>query len=273
MLENRKKPSGRLHLYGAGALLDWLKKGYLPLASGVALAEPFVRHDQWSRNADVPLAPEVLERQWQLYYEALPDAVRGLLSFEHFRQQGGPIEEEVREAARRQQQPQQQSYDLGWLGQARYLRLFPSPACFLAWQELGDGFSGLAIELDSGHAGLASTKARPTVLAPVVYGGPYRAMMTASNPFPGLLEDHPARQDNQEWRLLMMAKKVKTVESVPVLPIPRGLVTGLYWSTTTPQEIVDSARTLASQDMRFRGIQLGQVVPDERTWTLRLVRD
>ncbi|MCH8531353.1 MAG: hypothetical protein LAT65_10925 [Saccharospirillum sp.] len=273
MSENRKKPSGRLHFYGNGALIDWLKKGYLPLSSGVSVAEPFIRHDQWSQSAEPPLDPEALERQWQLYYEALPETVRGLLSFEHFRQQGGTIEAEVRDAARRQNQPQQQGYDHAWLGQARYLRLFPSAACFLAWQELGDAFSGLAIELDSGHVGLESSRERPTVLAPVVYGGPYRANVTATNPFPGLLEDHPARQDNQEWRLLMLAKKVKTIDAVPVLPIPRGLVAGIFWSSNTAQEIIDSVRTLASQDMRFRGIQLGQVVPDERAWQLRLVRD
>lgn len=273
MSENRKNRAGRLHCFGDEALIDWLKRGYLPLSSGVSIAEPFIRHDQWSQSTEPPLAPEVLERQWQLFYDALPEAVRGLLSFEHFRQQGGAIEAEVREAARRQSRPDQKGYDLGWLGQARYLRLFPSVACFLAWQELGDAFSGLAIELDSGHAGLESTRERPTVLAPVVYGGPYRANITAMNPFPGLLEDHSARQDNQEWRLLMLAKKVKTVESIPVLPVPRGLVVGIYWSTHTPLEVVESVRTLASRDMRYKGIQLGQVVPDERAWRLRLVRD
>lgn len=273
MSENRKKPSGRLHLYGCGTLIHWLKKGYIPLASGVSIAEPFIRYDQWSQSDDTPLAPEALEQQWERYYQALPDAVRGLLSYEHFRQQGGPIENEIREAARRQARPQQSGYDSGWLGQARYLRLFPSAACFLAWHEQGEAFSGLAVELDSSHSGLESSKERPTLLAPVVYGGPYRTNITAMNPFPGLLEDHPARQDNQEWRLLMLAKKVKLVDDTPVLPVPRGLVTAIYWATNTTEEIVNSVRTLVSQDMRYRGTQTGQVVPDERAWRLRLVRN
>ncbi|MHA7880642.1 MAG: hypothetical protein ACX931_12680 [Saccharospirillum sp.] len=273
MSEKRKKPSGRLHFYGPGALIDWLKKGVLPLSSGVSMAEPFVRHDQWSQGNGQPVAPEVLEQAWLTYYQALPEAVRSLLSFEHFRQQGGTIEAEVRDAARRQSQPEASGYDLGWLDQARYLRLFPSAACFLAWQGLAENFSGLAIALDSGHSGLASSKERPTVLAPVVYGGAYRTKVTASNPFPGLLEDHAARQDNQEWRLLMVANKVKQLDALPVLPLPRNLVTGIYWSTDTPEAVIEAVRSLVRHDMRYRGIQLGQVLPDERAWQLRIKRE
>lgn len=203
----------------------------------------------------------------------MPEAVRGLLSYEHFRAQGGAIEEDVKAAARRRQGTGQAHYDPGWLGQARVLRLFPSALCYTAWRWLAEDFSGLAVALNSRHPALASSRERPSRLAPVGYGEPHRFKVTSDNPFPGLLNDHASQRDNQEWRLLMPAKTAPRRQDRAALPITRGLVAGLFWSVATPETVVDEIRYLVRRDMRYRSVRLGRVVPDAGRWQLALITE
>ena len=268
MLENRKTEGARLHLYQGTDIIAWLKNGCLPLESSAGLTYPFVQFDQWQGEHNRPLSQEALDLEWLRQYRALPEAVRGLLSFEHFKTQGGEIEDNVRAAARRHQNGQQAHFDTGWLGQARLLRLFPSALCYYGWRQLAEDFSGFALVLNSRHATFASSKERPSKLAPVRYGQPYRFKVTADNPFPGLLEDHGSQRDNQEWRLLMPAKTAARHQGRPVLSVGRGLIESIYWSVATPEESIEALRTLIKQDMRYRSVKLGRVVPDAHQWQL-----
>jgi len=268
MSENRKSEGARLHLYHGTDIIAWLKSGCLPLESSAGLTFPFVHFDQWQEERTRPLSQEALDAEWQRQYQALPEAVRSLLSFEHFKTQGGEIEDNVRAAARRHQGGQQAHYDTGWLGQARLLRLFPSALCYTGWRQLADDFSGFALALNSRHSSFTSTKERPSKLAPVRYGQPHRFNVSADNPFPGLLEDHGSQRDNQEWRLLMPAKTTPRHQGQSVLPIGRGLIEAIYWSVATPEESIEALRTLIKQDMRYRSVKLGWVVPDAHQWQL-----
>lgn len=117
-----------------------------------------------------PLNQEALDEEWQRQYRALPESVRGLLSFEHFKAQGGEIEDTVRASARRRQEGSQAAFDSGWLGQARVLRLFPSALCYYGWQRLADNFSGFTLALNSRNSVFDSTRERPSKLAPFSMG-------------------------------------------------------------------------------------------------------
>ncbi len=271
MSENKKTEAGRLHYFSGPGIIDWLKKGYLPLAPGAPLATPFVHFAEWHQGSTAPLDQEALDEEWLRQYEALPEAVRGLLSFDHFRAQGGAIEEDIRAAARRRQGGSQAQFDIGWMGQGRLLRLFPSALCYYGWNHLAEGFSGVALVLNSGHANFASSRERPSKLAPVRYGEPYAFKVTSDNPFPGLLEDHVSQRDNQEWRLLMPVRTAPKYQGQPVLPIARGMIEAIYWSVATEDATVEAIRTLARQDMRYKSIGLGRVVPDVHRWTLSLL--
>ena len=276
MSENQQadRPGGRLHAFGPSDWLNWLKAGYLPMQSGTPLAYPFAQFDRWQleRQQQRPVSEEAMEEEWQRQYEALPEAVRGLLSFEHFRAQGGSIEADIRAAARRHQGGEQPHYDNGWQGQGRLLRLFASPVCYAGWRDLAQGFSGLAVALNSAHKSLASTKERPSLLAPVRYGQAHRFKVSADNPFPGLLEDHASQADNQEWRLLMPAKTTPQHRDKPALPLARDLVRAIYWSVATPDEVVEGIRAL-KRDMRFRSVELGCITPDAHRWQLQIDPD
>lgn len=276
MSENQHtaSPSGRLHAFGPADWLSWLKAGYLPMQPGAPLAFPFAQFDRWQqqRQQQRPVSEEALEEEWQRQYEALPETVRGLLSFEHFRAQGGAIESDIRAAARKRQGGDQPHYDTGWQGQARLLRLFASPVCYYGWREPAQAFSGLAVALNSGHKALASSRERPSMLGPVRYGQAHRFKVAADNPFPGLLEDHAAEADNQEWRLLMPAKTTPRHAEQPALPLARDLVKAIYWSVGTPDEVVEGVRAL-KQDMRYRSVELGCVTPDAHRWQLQLDLD
>lgn len=275
MSDNQTLPSGTLHYFGGKTLVSWLKQGVIPLSPGLPLVQPFVQHGSEAAGMHLPVSAEAMEAEWQRQYEALPLAVKGLLSFEHFRAQSGELANSVQASARQRELGCTPGYDLGRLARARVARLFPSALSYLAWRELADGFSGLAVALVSRHASLASREGRPALLAPVQYGGEHRYQVTAANPFPGLLMDHPACADNQEWRLLMPEKTVPVKpgpdrQPQPVLPIQRGLITALYWSVNTPQETVAEVRQLVARDMRFRSVNLGCVVPDPGRWQLQL---
>ncbi|WP_028671817.1 hypothetical protein [Saccharospirillum impatiens] len=255
--------------------VSWLKQGVIPLSPGLPLAQPFAQPVSANARSVQPVSAEALEGEWQRQYEALPAAVKGLLSFEHFRAQSGELASSIRTAAREREYGRTPSYDLGRLAKARVARLFPSALSYLAWRDLAEGFSGLAVAMLSRHASLASQEGRPALLAPVQYGGEHRYQVTALNPFPGLLLDHPACADNQEWRLLMPESTAPVRPgpegvSQPVLPIQRGLITGLYWSVNTPEETVAEIRQLVARDMRFRSVALGKVVPDPGRWQLQL---
>lgn len=272
--QTQSRAGGRLHLFGPASLLNWLKAGYLPMQPGAALAFPFAQFDRWQqeRQKQRPVSEEALDAEWLHQYEALPEAVRGLLSFEHFRAQGGAIEADVRAAARRREGGDQPHYDTGWQGQARLMRLFASPVCYYGWSDLAERFSGVAIALNSAHKSLASSRERPSLLGPVRYGQAHRFKISADNPFPGLLEDHAAQADNQEWRLLMPAKTTPLYRDKPALPLGRELVRAIYWSVATPAEVVEAIRAL-KRDMRFRAIELGCVTPDAHRWQLQIDPD
>jgi hypothetical protein len=274
--EKQTLPSGTLHFFGGVSLIFWLKQGVIPLSSGLPLVQPFVDPGAADASASQPVSADLLDAEWQRQYEALPLAVKSLLSFEHFRAQQGELASTVTEAARKRQYGNTPQYDLGRLARARVARLFPSALSYLAWSGLADRFSGLAVALASRHEALARREGRPALLAPVQYGGEHRYQITASNPFPGLLSDHPACTDNQEWRLLVPDSSVP-VRTGPdrqqhsVLPIQRGLITAIYWSVGTPEATVEAVRQLVSQDMRYRSVTLGTVVPDPGRWQLRLM--
>lgn len=275
MSDNKTLPSGTLHFFGGSTLVSWLKQGVIPLSPGLPLAQPFAQPAPEAARVHQPVSAETLEAEWRRQYEALPLAVKGLLSFEHFRAQLGELANSVKASARQREYGHTPGYDLGRLARARVARLFPSALSYLAWRDLAGGFSGLAVALVSRHASLASREGRPALLAPVQYGGGHRYQVTATNPFPGLLMDHPACADNQEWRLLMPDTTVPVKpgpdrDPQSVLPIQRGLVTALYWSVNTPEETVAEVRQLVARDMRFRSVRLGCVVPDPGRWQLQL---
>lgn len=275
MSENQTLPSGTLHYFGGKTLVSWLKQGVIPLSPGLPLAQPFVQPGSEAALVHQPVSVEAMEAEWQRQYETLPPAVKSLLSFEHFRAQSGELASTIQTAARQREYGRTPGYDLNRLARARVARLFPSALSYLAWRDLAGGFSGLAVALVSRHAALASREGQPALLAPVQYGGGHRYQVTATNPFPGLLMDHPACADNQEWRLLMPDSTVPVKagpdrESQSVLPIQRGLITALYWSVNTPEETVAEVRQLVARDMRFRSVTLGCVVPDPGRWQLQL---
>lgn len=273
MSENKKSASGRLHYFAPGNLIKALKAGYLPMEAGAPLAAPFAQFDRWHADNRRPVAAEAVEEEWRRQYEAMPEAVRGLLSYEHFRAQGGAIEEDIRAAAQRRQSGGKPHYDQGWMGQGRVLRLFPSLLSYYGWRWLADGFSGLAVILNSRNPALVSSSERPSLLAPVEYGGAHRFKVTSDNPFPGLLEDHASQRDNQEWRLLMPAKTTPKREGRPVLPVTRGLIEGLVWSVATPEPLIEEVRELVKHDMRYRSLLMGRVVPDSQRWQLTFEPD
>lgn len=275
MSEKQTLPSGTLHFFGGKTVVSWLKEGVIPLSPGLPLVHPFAQPASGGSRVSQPVSAEALENEWQRQYDALPAAVKGLLSFEHFHAQSGELASTIQSAAREREYGRTPSYDLSRLAKARVARLFPSVLSYLAWRDLAEDFSGVAVALVSRHAALASREGRPALLAPVQYGGEHRYQVTATNPFPGMLMDHPACADNQEWRLLMPDSTVpvklgRDRTPQPVLPIQRGLITGLYWSVNTPQETVADIRQLVAWDMRFRSIALGRVVPDPGRWQLQL---
>ena len=275
MSEKKTLPSGTLHFFGGKSVVFWLKQGVIPLSPGLPLAQPFVQPFSEQARTLQPVSAEALEREWQRQYEALPLAVKGLLSFEHFRAQSGELASTIQASAREREHGRLPGYDLNRLAKARVARLFPSALSYLAWRDLADGFRGLAVAVQSRHASLASRAGRPALLAPVQYGGEHRYQVTATNPFPGLLVDHPACADNHEWRLLMPETTVPVKpgpdrEPQPVLPIQRGLITAIYWSVHTPEATIAEVRQLAARDMRFRSVALGQVIPDPGRWQLQL---
>lgn len=275
MSTKRTLPSGSLHLFGDKSLVFWLKQGVIPLGDGLPLALPFVQLTSWQDQIYQPVSADVLAAEWRHQYDALPAAVKGLLSFEHFRAQQGDLASTVLASARQREHGQTLQYDPDRLAKARVARLFPSPLCYLAWREQADEFSGLALALASRHDSLASQEGRPALLAPVKYGVEHQFRVTATNPFPGLLSDHPACADNQEWRLLTTGNNVPVrpdpdQQETSVLPIQRDLVTAIYWSVNTPETTVNAIRQLVDWDMRYRSVALGRVVPDSGRWQLRL---
>lgn len=275
MTEKQTLPSGTLHFFAGHSVVAWLKQGVLPLSPGLPLVQPFVQPSAVDAAGAQPVSAEALESEWQRQYEALPAAVKGLLSFEHFRAQSGELASTIVKSAREREYGHRPHYDLNRLGKARVARLFPSALTYLAWRDLAEAFSGVAVALVSRHAALASREGRPALLAPVQYGGEHRYQVTGGNPFPGMLMDHPACADNQEWRLLMPEARVPVRPGPdrtpqPVLPIQRGLVTALYWSVNTPRETVEDMRQLVARDMRFRSVTLGCVLPDPGRWQLAL---
>ena len=255
-------------LYGDSTLIRHLKHGELPVISNWQFLHPFLNHSGRIAAEQAVVTEQDVEAEQQRQYQLLPDAIRALLSFADFCKQKGEIRKQVVAGAKLNKSRQgSQGYNLRSLEKLVMMRLYSSPVCHYGWLHQAASYQGLCIGLDASHSFFSSEKGRPVQVKAVEYGGYHRFKPEPDNPFPGLFFDHGDMEKMAEWRFICPRQHTVSQEGQRVKISP-SLVQSIGWSTETPDAHKEHVENLVRQDMRYRHVELLEIMPDAAIWAL-----
>lgn len=259
-----EKQPPSLFYYGDQNLVNLLKKGSLALSNDWSMLDPYVSFDRYQQSLQQSITEAELIQGFQAEYQRLPDAIRGLLSFEDFLAQRDKIEPSVRQNILRSRTAADapMKYQTSRIEQTLNLRLFSSATVPMAWQTLAEGFSGICLELGSKASGFQALAGKPVLLRPVRYGQTHDLSVSPDNPVPGVFEDIREHQANGEWRLVRPANQGGEIK------LAKGDVVNVFVSVHASSEWVAKLREFLALDLRYRNCQLFEVYPDASTWRL-----
>jgi len=98
------------------------------------------------------------------------------------------------------------------------------------------------------------------LLRKVGYGAEHRFTVNADNPLPGFFCDHAENQGRDEWRV--------AYGNPADIHLPESAISQIYTSINTPPGIKQALRDLVAKDLRYRHVELLEVLPDPQRWQL-----
>lgn len=185
--------------------LTLLREARLPFLQVGQLADPFLsNHAVREVSSRRRVSQQEIEAEIRRQYQALPEHLAGLVTFDYFREQALAKRDQLE--ARLLAQAPQVRIDLPTDAQRQslcLLRMFSSAANPMLWEHHGDGHRGMVIELDTQDETLSGRTYRdkPQLLQAVSYGDE-RPLADPNLPFQALFHRSRAYAAEGEWRLL-----------------------------------------------------------------------
>ncbi|WP_273285470.1 hypothetical protein [Reinekea forsetii] len=249
-----------LFLYGDVSLLGVLKSALLPLQVDLSVLAPYIDLDQWQDHRTQAVSVEEFQAEMVREYLQLPDNVRQILSLEAFQAQGDRLADTIQARALANRKPTDLAYSRRRLEKIGYLRLFSSALSHFGWSSLAADQSGICLALNSTNAMFSPTPGTPVLLRKVGYGAEHRFTVNADNPLPGFFCDHAENQGRDEWRV--------AYGNPADIHLPESAISQIYTSINTPPGIKQALRDLVAKDLRYRHVELLEVLPDPQRWQL-----
>lgn len=261
--------TARLYVLGGANLVRAMKRGLLPLQTLSSTGDPWLLGGTGQRVAQT-LSDDQWHAALRTRYEAIPEHLRAAVDYSYFAQQ--------MEAKRTEMESELLAQGMGQAGTdeldiSRHqalvaLTLTESVQNPLAWQFWGEQHRGVALEIDTAAAAFQAEPGKPRLLRHVRYGARRTLVATEKLPFPGWFEAPAEHAGLREWRLVLPGSQVKSSGDGPVLPIDRGMVTGLYLGSIAPPELQHGVRDLVRLDQRYRQVAVHQLAADSKSFVL-----
>ena len=260
MLGVKSTDQAVLFLYGDVSLLGALKRGLLPLQVDLGVLAPYIDLDKWQDHRTQAVSGEEFQAEMVREYHQLPDNIRQILSLEAFQAQGDRLADTVRARVLANRKPGDQVYNRNRLEKIGFLRLFSSALSHFGWSTLAADQSGICLALNSTNPMFLSATGKPVLLRKVGYGTEHSFTVKADNPLPGFFCDHAENQARDEWRV--------AYSSQADIQLPESAISQIYTSVNTPPATKKALRDLVAMDMRYRHVELLEVLPDSLRWEM-----
>jgi hypothetical protein len=248
-----------------------LKLGRLPVTSVEQSPHPFLRNSPMADSRHQGVGQDEYQQELKRQYQALPDNLKGMVSFEYFQQQSEQKRDQIEQAILKRKSGPSDSicYDLSKYFQLGYLPLFSSATHYGLWLTRACQHQGICLELDAEHAAFQGQSGQPALLKAVSYGADKPVHSEPENPFPGLFTLPEEMSQEKEWRLVRFLKHFGQAESGAVFSIPRGLIRAIYLGAAVPEAQQQALAEWLKLDMNYKSVPLFRVVIDPYQLLLR----
>lgn len=268
-----------LFLYCSEKGLTWLREGRLPFLEATSLMDPFVSNAA-VKLSEEPLAvsDEELRADLKAKYDALPQSLSSLMTFEYFKEQAlkkrGTIEAKIRQHS----MPEVNIIPLQQQKNLTLLCLYERADNPTLWQYHGANFQGMVIELDQTHEFFTAPqyKDAPQIFRPVKYGLERPLKLKESHPFTSLFHRSDIFSNEREWRVLRpvtVADKTMLIHDEPVHlnQMPNSIIKSVTFGATMATELREKLISLLKTDLRYRHVPILECRLDPTQYLLHRV--
>lgn len=255
--------------------LDVLRHARLHLTAVADQDDPWQNNARMIQRQSVRISEDEFQQELQRQFKALPASLKGLMSWEDFRQEAQKKRPKIEAQMRKGRQgkpvvlPNPQAYQsLAWG------RFFSRPDNPLLWERHADQHRGLVLELDTAFPGFNSKK---QVLRPVVYGQPRPQADHPMKPFPALFHRPAEYAAEEEVRLVRPldeardSKPLSNGQLVHFYPFPPRALMSVTLGVNADAELREQVVRILNYDMKYKpGRPLREVLLDPEQFRLHI---
>jgi hypothetical protein len=253
-----------LFLYCTEKGLTWLREGRLPFLEAKSLMDPFINNTAINPTVEsIAVSDEELRIELKANYDALPESLSSLITFEYFKEQALQDRSSIEANIRKRSLPTVNTIASNQLKKLTLLCLYERPDNPTLWQYHGDNHQGVVIELDQTHEFFTSPKYKdsPQIFLPVKYGSDRPLKLQDSHPFASLFHRGDTFSNEREWRVLRpinVADKMLTTQenSVHLHSIQKNIIKSVTFGSAIPSEFKEKLMSLLKTDLRYRHVDI-----------------
>ena len=268
-----------LFLYCSEKGLTWLREGRLPFLEATALMDPFVSNTA-VKESDEPItvSDQELSAELKTDYDALPESLSSLMTFEYFKDQALQKRESIETKIRQRSLPQTTSISLKQQMNLTLLCLHKKADNPALWQHLGANHQGMVIELDQSHAFFTAPhyKGASQISRAVKYGSDRPLKLKDTHPMTSLFHRSGHFKSEQEWRVLrpvsVSDKKIQLNDlAVHLHKIPNNIIKSVTFGAAMTETFKETLMSLLNTDIRYRRLPIMECRLDPAQFQLHRV--
>ncbi|MFD2231652.1 DUF2971 domain-containing protein [Alkalimarinus sediminis] len=270
-----------LFLYCRDMGLTWLREGRLPFVGADTLLDPFVTSAAVKQpDGVVAVSEEEYRAELKSQYDALPEALSSLVTFEYFVEQAAQKRESIETQIRQRSMPDAIRLTEKQRKSLTLLSLYERVDNPVLWQYHGDNHRGVVIELDQTHSFFTSKQYRddPQLFTPVKYLQERPLRLREVHPFSPLFTRGEQYQSEREWRIIRpVAVADKSMESngqtLYLNKMPAAIIKSVTLGAIIDNELKQSILSLMKSDLRYRHIPVYGSYLDATQYQLHRIRE
>lgn len=251
-----------LFLYCRDMGLTWLREGRLPFVDADMLLDPFVANGPVKEPSGVvAVSEEEYRAELKSQYEALPEALSSLMTFEYFVEQAAQKRASIEAQIRQRSAPDVISLSAKQRKSLTLLSLYERGDNPVLWQYHGDNHQGVVIELDQTHVFFTSKQYRddPQLFTPVKYVQERPLKLKEVHPFSPLFMRGEQYRSEREWRIIRPVSVAdKSIEyngyKIYLHRMPAAIIKSVTFGAMINSELKQRILSLMKSDLRYRHI-------------------
>jgi len=268
-----------LFLYCSEKGLTWLREGRLPFFEAASLMDPFVSNMAVKLSEEpIAVSDEELRSELKAKYDALPESLSSLMTFEYFKEQALEKREIIETNIRQRSLPETSAISLKQQKNLTLLCLYERADNPALWLYHGANHQGMVIELDQTHEFFTGPQYRGAsqMFRPVKYGPERPLKLKDTHPFASLFHRSENFANEGEWRVLrpvaVSDKKILVDENpVHLHKIPTSIIKSVTLGVAIAEELKEKLISLLKADLRYRNVPIMECRLDPTQYLLHRV--